>query len=215
MKRLFAIGDIHGCFDQLRTIIEEKINATSKDKIVLIGDYIDRGKKIKQTIDYIIKLKDKGFDIITLRGNHEEMMLHALSTGDFSGWLWNGAESTLTSFGIGFTRSLEEKYLRFFENLLWYYESGEFLFVHAGFNDKDPFTDTHSMIWTRNELYTNPLLKDRIIVHGHTPITKKQCIERNRIRNNVINIDTGCVYTDPGFGVLTAIELNSRELFFA
>lgn len=215
MKRLFAIGDIHGCFDQFRELVEVKIKAEPKDRIILLGDYIDRGYHVKQAVDYIIDLQDKHFDIVVLRGNHEQMMLEAIRTGDMTAWMWNGAETTLHSFGILFPGELNEKYKSFFESLLWYYEYNEYLFVHAGFNDDDPFSDTKSMIWTRREVYSNPLLKNRTIVHGHTPITADRCVENVETGNNVINIDTGAVYTEPGYGILTAIELNSRDLYFA
>lgn len=211
MGRLIAIGDIHGCYDQLRIIIEEKIKARHDDKIVLLGDYIDRGPEIRKTIDYIIRLKDDGLNLVTLRGNHEAMMLHAIDTGDFSTWFWNGGESTHESLGIYQNGTSDTRYMRFFKDLSWYHEAGKYLFVHAGFNDNNPFEDRHSMIWTRNEIYTNPLVTDKIIVHGHTPITVKQCIERVRSNNHVINIDTGCVYDEPGYRTLTAIELSSGE----
>ncbi len=213
-KRLLSVGDIHGCFEQFRAMMEEKIRITKQDRIILIGDYIDRGPEILKTIDYIIKLKEKGYNLITLRGNHEVMLLNSFRTGDFSLWLYNGAESTLDSFGIEITDTPGEKYSRFFEDLLWYFEEEDYLFVHAGFSDTDPFNDRHAMVWTRNETYTNPYLSGKIIIHGHTPITVEQCIERVKNKSSVINIDTGCVYDDPGYGTLTAIELNSREMFF-
>lgn len=215
MNRLFAIGDIHGCFDQFRELIEEKIKADQKDRIVLLGDYIDRGYEVKEVVDYILRLLDQHFDIIALRGNHELMMLDAIRTGDNTVWMWNGAETTLGSFGILSASDLDDKYKKFFEDLLWYYECNEYLFVHAGFNEDDPFNDKKAMVWTRKEVYLNPTLKNKVIVHGHTPITVDRCVENASGSSNVINIDTGAVYTEPYFGILTAIELNSRELFFA
>jgi serine/threonine protein phosphatase 1 len=213
MSRLFAIGDIHGCFDEFREMIE-KINPSMDDKLILLGDYIDRGPGIKETIDYILSLKEQGFDIVALKGNHEVLMLHALSTGNYFNWLNNGAESTLASFGIGMHDPLDSRYLDFFKDLLWYYQHDNYLFVHAGFSNSDPFTDYDPMVWTRNERYTHPLLTDKIIIHGHTPITREQCIKNVRRKKNVLNIDTGCVYKELGYGVLTAIELPSQELFF-
>ena len=74
-ERLFAIGDIHGCFDSFRKLVEDKIKISNRDKLVLPGDYIDRGKQSKDVIDYIIELQQRGFDIIPLTGNHESMLL--------------------------------------------------------------------------------------------------------------------------------------------
>jgi len=53
MKRLFAIGDIHGCFDSLQELVENKIQLDKDDKLVLLGDYIDRGNKSKEVLEEI------------------------------------------------------------------------------------------------------------------------------------------------------------------
>jgi predicted MPP superfamily phosphohydrolase len=76
-KRLFTIGDIHGCFDSLKELVQNKILLQKSDKLILLGDYIDRGDKSKEVIDYIIELREKEFDIIPLMGNHEAMLLDA------------------------------------------------------------------------------------------------------------------------------------------
>ena len=73
-NRLFAIGDIHGCFDSFQELIENKIQLSKNDRLVLLGDYIDRGPKSKEVIDYIINLQAKGYNIIALAGNHEVML---------------------------------------------------------------------------------------------------------------------------------------------
>jgi serine/threonine protein phosphatase 1 len=214
-ERLIAIGDIHGCIDQLRDIIENALKAAPGDRIIFLGDYVDRGMHSREVIDYIIGLKEKHSDIITLKGNHEAMLLDALETGDSTLWFWNGGHETVKSFNIDLINDLDEKYVSFFNNLAWYHQEGKFLFVHAGFNDtlRDPFADRMSMLWTRNEEYRNPVFAGKLIIHGHTPITVEEC-RKNLLRSkNVINIDTGCVYKEPGMGKLTAIELHSGELY--
>lgn len=215
--RLFAIGDIHGCFDQLRRLVENSINPTRNDRIILIGDYIDRGPYSKEVIDYIIDLQSDDYDIIPLMGNHEAMLLDALDIGDSSLWLWNGGVDTLKSFNINSLNELDKKYIHFFENLRWYYDLDNFLFVHAGFNDsmKNPFEDKQSMVWIRKENYYNPVLKDRIIVHGHTPVPAEVLKNDIICNSRVINIDTGCVYSGDGLGRLTAIEMYSGVIYFA
>lgn len=218
VNRLFAIGDIHGCFDSLKELVEEKIQLTLTDKLVLLGDYIDRGPKSKEVIDYIIDLKVKGFDITTLTGNHEQMLLDAWEEEDFTGiWMINGGKATLNSLGIKEIKEINTNYLHFFRNLKLYAEIENYLFVHAGFNDEleNPFEDTFHMIWKCRQKYSNPLLQDKIIVHGHCTIPAKTCDERIRMNDRVINLDSGCVYTDyKGYGRLTALELYSRKIYF-
>jgi len=217
-NRTFAIGDIHGCFDSLKELIENKIQLQRNDKLIFLGDYIDRGSKSKEVIDYIIELQEKGYDLITLLGNHESMLVDAYNNDDFKSiWIQNGGAETLKSFGVNSLKDMESKYLNFFNNLKLYFELDEFLFVHAGFNDEleNPFTDKYSMLWKSRERYLNSSLKDRTIIHGHSPISIKSCEEQIKNNSKVINIDAGCVYSNEQLGKLVALEINSRTIFFA
>jgi serine/threonine protein phosphatase 1 len=215
-KRLFAIGDIHGCFKSFRELVERKIEIKKSDKLILLGDYIDRGNQSREVVDYIIELQKKDYDIISLIGNHESMLLDALDNDEhLSEWIQNGGSATLESFGIKSLKQLDQLYIDFFKGLQFYHLFNNFLFVHAGFNDgiSNPFEDKYRMIWSRREKYKNPILKDKIIIHGHSPISELSCKQNIQTNNQVINIDTGCVYPDKdGYGRLSAIELYSKEL---
>jgi serine/threonine protein phosphatase 1 len=217
MIRLFAIGDIHGCFDSLKELVENKIQLNKNDTLVLLGDYIDRGDKSKEVIDYIIDLQGKDYNIIPLIGNHELLLLETFEDeNNKPKWLQNGGGETLKSFGVDSIKDISPKYLEFFKNLKNFYSFEEFLFVHAGFNDKiiNPFKDTYSMVWESQITYSNPLLAEKTIIHGHRPITIGYCEMQINENKQVINIDTGCVYKEKvGFGKLTAIELYSKKLF--
>jgi serine/threonine protein phosphatase 1 len=102
MRRLFAIGDIHGCFDSFKELVENQIQLAKVDKLVLLGDYIDRGKNSKEVIDYIIDLDEKGYDIISLVGNHELLLLEAFADEKNKlNWIQNGGGDTLKSFREG------------------------------------------------------------------------------------------------------------------
>lgn len=218
-ERIFAIGDIHGCFESFRELVENKIHFHVSDKLVLLGDYIDRGNQSKAVVDYIIKLQDKGFDIIPLMGNHESMLLDAIENGKrLSLWIYNGGSKTLESFSIKSLKDLDHIYIDFFKSLPFYYSYKNFLFVHAGFNDEtdNPFGDQYSMIWWCREKYLNPALIDKTIIHGHCLVTVTNCKERVQANHQVIDIDTGCVFSDMvGYGRLTALELNTMQLYDA
>lgn len=215
--RLLAIGDIHGCMDPFHELVEKKIRIRKSDRIVLLGDYIDRGYQSREVIDYVIDMQNHGFDIIPLMGNHESMLIDSIGNEkSMYNWSMNGGNETLLSFGIKSSKDLDHKYVQFFKNLLFYYIHGHFVFVHAGFNDEipDPFQDKFQMIWSRRISYSNPCFDGKIIVHGHTPVPLEHCREMVLSDSNVINIDTGCVYDRVGgYGHLTAIELFTRELF--
>jgi serine/threonine protein phosphatase 1 len=217
-KRLFAIGDIHGCFDSLKELVENKIQLQKDDKLILLGDYIDRGDKSKEVVDFIIELSENGYDIIPLMGNHEAMLLDAFENEkDISKWIQNGGNETLKSFEIDSLKDIESKYIEFIKGLRYYYAFEDYLFVHAGFNDNvlNPFTDYYSMLWKCKETYTNPLLSEKTIIHGHNPVRVAICEERVLAKHRVINIDTGCVYEDSeGYGRLTAYDCNRQRILF-
>ena len=217
-KRLFTIGDIHGCFDSFIELVENKIQLQKSDKLILLGDYIDRGNKSKEVVDFIIELQEEGYDIVPLMGNHEALLLDAFeSEKNISIWIQNGGNETLKSFEISSVKDIESKYFKYFKDLKYYYAFEGYLFVHAGFNDNalNPFTDYYSMLWKCKESYTNPLLANKTIIHGHNPISISKCEERVLSKLDVINIDTGCVYNDKeGFGRLTAYDCNTQRILF-
>ena len=119
------------------------------------------------------------------------------------------------SFGIEDIRELDNKYLIFFSELDYFLESGNHIFVHAGFNDNilDPFSDRHTMVWECTPVYENPVLRGKTIIHGHRPKTidhVKRIISKS---SKVIPIDTGCVYDkELGYGYLSALEIVTMNL---
>jgi serine/threonine protein phosphatase 1 len=215
--RLFAIGDIHGCYNPFKVLITETIALKKADKLILLGDYIDRGTESREVIDFILDLKAKGYNITPLMGNHEAMLLASYSnSGMLYEWYMNSGETTLQSFGIEDIMDLEKKYLDFFMNLRYFEQSGDFLFVHAGFNDfvSDPFGDTYSMIWESQLSYSHSLLKGKTIVHGHRPKTLEYVKKQIGDKSSVIPVDTGCVYgREAGYGFLSALDVNKMQLY--
>ena len=71
MNRLIAIGDIHGCFKSLKILIEDVLNLQPEDKLVLLGDYIDRGNDSKEVVDYIIELQNMQLQLLQVNSLQE------------------------------------------------------------------------------------------------------------------------------------------------
>lgn len=220
--RKIAISDIHGCNATFEALLQQ-INFSKADQLFLLGDYLDRGPSSKQVLDTIFRLKAEGYQLQCLRGNHEEMLLWALSGHSYNleSFLRNGGDMTLASFDVKHPRDIPEQYLDFLENLPLWIEADEFIFVHAGLHfvpGTSPFEHQDKMLWTRN--WYNDLdlewLGQRFIVHGHTP-TPYATI-RNLFRHfnglRVINIDAGCVYQRTGYGQLCGVDLSNRILYF-
>ena len=217
MGRLFAISDIHGCYETFQRLVIEHIGLTKSDRLILLGDYIDRGEKSREVIDFIMDLMNMNFDITSLSGNHEVMLLDSWKNPDMLPlWLLNDGMSTMQSFGIQNINHIEKKYIDFFLNLNYFEKEGNFLFVHAGFNDfaPDPFSDKHGMLWECRSYYDNPELRDKIIIHGHRPKRVETIEKLIRENSKVIAIDSGCVYEkEVGYGYLSALDVGNMKLF--
>lgn len=215
MKK-FAISDIHGCYHTLVALLS-KVNFTKYDQLFLLGDYINRGPKSKEVVDYIMAMQTEGYHIIVLKGNHEEMVFDSLELGNWT----DGEPETLKSFGIKHLRHLDKKYVTWFKNLKSYYIDKDFLLVHAGFNFQfdNPFEDRSCLSWITNwhETINYKWLENKTIVHGHQPQTapaiKKML--KNLKSKQVINIDNGCnIRYQNGFGSMCCFELTNQLLTF-
>ncbi len=215
MSRTLAIGDIHGCAQTLRKLLLEELKIETSDHLYFIGDYIDRGPDSKGVIDFIFELRDKGIEVHTLRGNHEQMMLDSvMSDTNHYHWLSNGGEETLHSFGVESFERMDQHYRQFFLSTSHIFKTKEAIYVHAGLNfeNDDIYDDEHAMLWIRHRPVYPEKLDGKMLIHGHTPLPLHQIIHQDR---KIINIDAGCVYAHrEGFGYLVAYEVTSRQFFF-
>jgi len=113
----YAITDIHGCAKTFKKMLAE-LNFSQKDKLYLLGDYIDRGPDSKGVLDHILDLQSSGYEVHCLKGNHEEKIL--LSRHDINqsrNWLTWGGKETLESFGVDKINDIDNKYLEWMEAL--------------------------------------------------------------------------------------------------
>lgn len=216
-KRTLIIGDIHGCSETFSKMLNEKLKVTKEDDIYLLGDYIDRGPNVKETIDIILDLKDNGYHIFALMGNHEQMLLNSIySVEEFAAWYKNnGAAMTLKSFGVKYPKMIEQKYLDFFYSLEYYFELDKFIIVHGGLNFEidNPLEDIASMVWIREEHVDRKKTHGKRLITGHTPRPIEE-IKKSLMRGKIL-LDGGCVYYRKykDMGNLVALELETMKLF--
>ena len=221
--RVYAIGDVHGCIDELRQMIEnidaeQVIFPAQQSKIIFLGDYVDRGPANRDVIDYLIELQKTDRDIVFLRGNHDHKVLlflrEAKRTGsDFIKW---GGDATLRDYGVDvkecetmedasdvFAKNLPNSHKEFFENLEYSYSLDDYFFCHAGVRPGVPLAEQtkHDLCWIRSDFLFHEEPFEKVIIHGHT-ITDEPEVKQNRI-----NVDTCCY----GTGTLTAVVLEGDK----
>jgi serine/threonine protein phosphatase 1 len=212
-SRLIAVGDIHGQFDMLRELFG-KIKPSSKDLFVFIGDYIDRGYKSREVLDYLIDFEQK-YNAVFLKGNHEDMLLDLIGLDEnaINGAYYarNGGEFTALSYGNtdstveDLAHLIPKEHLHFMKNTKIFFETEHYFFAHGGVMPGIPFNEQKRevMLWIRHQFIFYHTGLNKIVVFGHTP-QRKVLIE-----NDKIGIDTGAGY----FKKLSAIDLFSKEIF--
>jgi serine/threonine protein phosphatase 1 len=208
-KKIFAIGDVHGCASELRMLLN-KLPLTEESVVVFLGDYVDRGPNSKQVIETVLELKEQ-CQVVALKGNHEALFLSFLQdpSSEAAGmFIYNGGSATLHSYATpeGEYR-IPRSHRDFLENLDLYYETDDFFFVHAGvprvpIAQVDREKHAHDFLWSRGPFLRSTYRWEKLIIHGHTPVKAVD------VRANRINVDTACVFDR----TLTALELPERRI---
>ena len=211
MKKIFAIGDIHGCYDRLETLMDKIPIDLSRDILVFIGDYIDRGPNSVEVVEYLMKLKKRVPEVIFLKGNHEDMLDKFITGADRFTYLLNGGQQTLDSYLTKPVQSdfypIPPDHMDFFKSLRLFYETEEFIFVHAGLRPRVPLESQkpQDMLWIRDKFISTKHDYGKRVIFGHTPL-KNPLVEPNKI-----GIDTGAVYGN----ALTCVQLPDLVFFNA
>jgi serine/threonine protein phosphatase 1 len=194
MERIYAVGDIHGCYDKLLVLMEKMDIDFESDTLVFLGDYIDRGPQSFEVVAYLADLKQRYANTIFLKGNHEEMLEKYLSGEDRITYLVNGGQQTLESY-MNRPRpegepAIPSTHLEFFKSLRIYYETQNYIFVHAGLKNKVPLEKqkTEDLLWIRRRFIESKYDYGKMVVFGHTPLHEPLLLP------NKIGIDTGAVY---------------------
>lgn len=204
MSRILAIGDIHGCLNKLEALMSTINWRPEEDILVFIGDYVDRGPDSAGVIEYILGLKKQSERIICLMGNHEALFLDFIEGKNEELFISAGGRPTISSYG-GTDKGVPRSHFEFLKSLVYYYETEDYIFVHAGLRDGIPLAeqDREDLLWIRSEFLWSDYNHDKRIVFGHTPF------RRPLIQTNKIGIDTGAVYD----GRLTCVELPRARFY--
>jgi len=173
--RILAIGDIHGCSQELRALLD-RVEPGPDDWIITLGDYVDRGPDSYGVIEQLLALYRTG-RLVALSGNHEEMMLSARkSPADLDGWLACGGVPTLRSYspsgGPGTLEDVPAAHWGFLENdCVDWHETDTHIFVHANVQPLVPMNEQQGLMlrWGAiDRLSSVPHCSGKVVVCGHT-----------------------------------------------
>ncbi len=205
--RIIAIGDIHGCAREFAELLE-KLAPGRHDRVVLLGDLINRGPDSAGVIALARKHAH-----VSLLGNHELRLLNYRRTGD---------PTHLRKADYETLKQLRRKDWEYLEAmpLTFHDREHDTVLVHGGFLPGIPWRRQPARVVTRiqvispagepekrSEFPRSPLWSTKwkgppFVVYGHTPFP------RPVRRRWSLGIDTGCAQG----GALTACILPERKL---
>jgi serine/threonine protein phosphatase 1 len=211
-RRIF-IGDVHGHYDGLMTLLEA-IAPNGGDQVYFLGDLIDRGPRSAQVVDFVQKS-----DYHCLLGNHEQLMIDAFPKGRAFGpglqaWLYSGGQATVASYK---NMDLLAEHLEWIKTLPMYMDLGDIWLVHAGVHPEIPIEDqgSHEFCWIREEFHSiaQPYFADKLIVTGHTITFTLPGVSPGELAQGMgwLDIDTGAYHQKSGW--LTGVDITNRRVY--
>ena len=225
-ERVYAVGDVHGRVDLLNALLDDiREDMVFHDdgrtaRLVLLGDYIDRGDSSRQVLECIRDLSCESFSCDCLMGNHEAAMVDFLEDPtQGEAWMKMGGSQTLASFGVQVpVRPLTQDdlsrirddfneavspLLPFVGAMPLIATSGDVVFCHAGVNPARDLNaqTTRALLWGHPDALRDEPLPGKLVVHGH--YDDPEIVSRP----GRICLDTGAYYS----GVLTAVRLDDDE----
>jgi serine/threonine protein phosphatase 1 len=196
VDNIYIIGDIHGRFHVLKTLLNKIKFDYKNDLLIILGDIVDGSDKSKQVIDELIKIKNKVFII----GNHDYWYMNYIFNNDMNKyWLNQGGANTLNSYGAKIKPNkninknpdikdiknvkIPKEHINFLVNGLFYFIYMNNLFVHGGFNPNVDIKEQelYKLMWDRDLItyaQNNNIEKYENVFIGHT---STQIIDRNWI----------------------------------
>ncbi len=228
---VYAIGDVHGRDDLLAEVqagilADSGTRDASRRVVVYLGDYFSRGRDSRAVVEGVIRWRPAGFEIVTLKGNHEDLILRFMQGNLRTGkhWLDFGGVEALAQYGLPMADpaarddatlselcerwqdELPEHHLRFLLELVLHHREGDYFFAHGGVLPGVPLSEQkeRDLIWIRNRFLHSTVDHGAVVVHGH-------CIcEQPEVRSNRIGIDTGAYRS----GILTCLVLEGKRRQF-
>ncbi|MGK7946474.1 MAG: metallophosphoesterase family protein [Microcystaceae cyanobacterium] len=213
-QRRIIIGDVHGHYGALMTLLEA-IAPAKDDYIYFLGDLIDRGPDSAKVVDFVYQN-----EYPCLLGNHEQMLLDTIASDKVSSnllqsWVYSGGYTTLLSYD----HKIPPEHIEWMQNLPLYVDLGNVWLVHAGVDPNQPIEkqDTEEFCWIRDDFHQcqTPYFPDKTIITGHTITFTFPGVQPGQLAAGAgwLDIDTGAYH--PHSGWLTGLDITQQKVYQA
>jgi bis(5'-nucleosyl)-tetraphosphatase (symmetrical) len=189
-SRIIFIGDVHGCYEELKLLLKKTKYKDGKDRLIFLGDLINKGPYSIEVVDFV-----RSGNHECIMGNHELGFLRSLEDPSY--------------FKKGFKKFYEELGAKREEVITWmrglplYIEEEDFLCIHGGIQPGVPLENQKPRVATRIRTWggdeddlndpDNPpwhkLYKgEKTVIYGHW------AMQGYHKTKNTICLDSGCVW---------------------
>lgn len=224
--RMIVVSDIHGHLDRFQSLLE-KVHYTSDDYLVILGDFVEKGDQVIDTIHYIQNL-DRNDRVFVLAGNCEWALSAMLEVPEMAAQIpmyfqrisANGSIRDVYHLlhlddGHETTLGVQKKIAEYLKDELKYIshlpvtlKMNQFLFVHAGVEYREDYQNTNlKTLLSMQHFYDQGHPLEEIVIVGHIP-TANYYLHHidNRI---IIDLDKKIISIDGGTGVKPVSQLNA------
>ncbi|WP_061568090.1 metallophosphoesterase family protein [Caldibacillus debilis] len=208
--RTLVISDIHGCLNEFLELLDLVDYQAGKDRLILLGDYVDRGPKSKEVVQKVMDLA-KNDNVVVLRGNHDQRFVTLVENRNPEMqkiFIKYGGLETLKSYcpfledndlvgAFEFIRKAYSHHIDFLKKTKLYYEDNHYIYVHAGLNPNyenwknQPERDFYTI---RGEFINHKTNTEKKVVFGHTVTVFIHGSADIWFSEDKIGIDGGCAY---------------------
>lgn len=221
MGRRLACSDIHGEGHRLLQVLKKAHYEPGKDRLFLLGDYLDRGTDSKRTMEIVFDLW-LNHKVVVLGGNHEHMCAIAMQAhfasdpkAAIADWYSQGGRKTMQDYADAMPtghRDLITVLATSSDHL--YHEEPDCILVHAGLKPGVPLPrqNPDDLLWIRREFHNN--YRGKRVIFGHCPtfwITGDSNFFDVWHGPDKTGIDTGAAYGGP----LTLYDLDTHQTWWA
>ncbi len=223
------IGDIHGCFDELKELMEKldykvkrnpdghfEVQNPTNRRIIFLGDLTDRGDKSPEVLRLVMDMV-KAKQAFCICGNHDDKLKRFLMGKNVN--LNHGLDKTVKQLEST-SQEFRNETKKFLDSLISHYvlDDGKLVVAHGGlpeemhgraaaavrafclYGETTGEIDEFGLPVRYN--WAKNYRGKAMVVYGHTPVPEAEWL------NNTINIDTGCVFG----GKLTALRYPEKEI---
>jgi protein phosphatase len=227
-----VIGDIHGCCDELETLLNQlgyqvefsdqngsrtcKVIPPEGRKAVFVGDLVDRGPRVMDVLRLVMSMVEDGSALCVV-GNHEDKYLRWLKGRKVK--ISHGLAETIAQLEEE-SQEFREKVRMFLDGLVSHYwlDDGKLCVAHAGLSESmigrasgavrafalygETTGETDEFGFPVRYNWAGEYRGNAKVVYGHTPVVEAEWL------NGTVCLDTGCVFG----GMLTALRYPENEL---